>query len=103
MLKERRNKYFNLVNEQSISVFYSGVAPHLSADSYYPFYVNKNFWYLSGINQANSYLVLIKGTTENQVYLFLEKQDPQLALWVGESLSFEKASKLSEVNLTNIL
>ncbi|MFA5693457.1 MAG: aminopeptidase P family protein [Acholeplasmataceae bacterium] len=102
MVLKRRKEYLKLINPQSISIFYSGKAPHLSADSYYPFYVNKNFWYLSGINQEDTYLVIVKGDLNYDTFLFTKKPDPLLALWVGESLSFEEAAKISNIKYENI-
>lgn len=102
MFKERRSNYFNQVKPQSISIFYSGRAPHLSNDAYYAFTVNKNFWYLSGIDQENSVLVIVKSEKQQEAYLFIKEIDPVEALWVGESLTFEKAAEVAELPLANV-
>lgn len=102
MFKKRRNDYLNLVSNESLSIFYSGFAPHLSNDAYYPFHVNKNFWYLTNIDQAGAILLMGKSKALKDSYLFIKKIDPVEALWVGASLSFEEASKLSGIPLENI-
>lgn len=102
MRNQRRAQYFNLIESQSISVFYSGKAPHLSADAYYHFSVNKNFWYLTGIDQENAILVLAKSELTTESFLFIQKSDPLEALWVGETLSFEKAAEISGIKLENV-
>ncbi|MBN3490515.1 aminopeptidase P N-terminal domain-containing protein [Acholeplasma equirhinis] len=102
MLLQRRTNYFNKVEAQSISLFYSGRAPHLSADAYYTFTVNKNFWYLSGIDQENAVLVMVKSQKTTDTYLFIKAIDPVEALWVGESLSFEKAAQMAELPVENV-
>lgn len=102
MNKQRRSNYFNQVDNMSLSVFYSGFAPHLSADAFYPFQVNRNFWYLSNINQDNAILLMAKSNNLSESYLFIKKIDPVEALWVGESLTFEKASELSGIPYENI-
>lgn len=103
MIKKRRDKYLNLANDKSVSLFYSGNLKHKSNDQYFKFEVNRNFFYLTNINQDNVVLVLIKGNNKLETFLFIEKQDPIKALWDGATLTFEEASKLSEIPLTNIL
>lgn len=103
MFKTRRNNYLNQVEQHSLTVLYSGHAPHLSNDSYYPFMVNKNFWYLTNIDQAGAVLLMGKSPHLTDSYLFIKKIDPVEALWVGASLSFEEASKLSGIPLSNIM
>ncbi|MFA7416957.1 MAG: aminopeptidase P family protein [Acholeplasma sp.] len=103
MFKQRRMNYLNQVKDQSLTILYAGHAPHLSNDAYYPFHVNKNFWYLTNIDQAGAVLLMGKSGALSDMYLFIKKIDPVEALWVGESLSFEKASTLSGIPLANIM
>jgi Xaa-Pro aminopeptidase len=46
--------------EQSILIVFSGGLIKSSADATFPFVVNKNFYYLTGIEQENSILVMLK-------------------------------------------
>ncbi|WP_210994380.1 aminopeptidase P N-terminal domain-containing protein, partial [Acholeplasma laidlawii] len=73
MFKTRRNNYLNQVEENSLTVLYAGHAPHLSNDSYYPFMVNKNFWYLTNIDQAGAVLLMGKSPHLTDSYLFIKK------------------------------
>src|SRR5690606_5588907 len=102
MFNLRRKKYLEMAEPYSLSILYSGKAPHLSHDAYYPFQVNKNFWYLTNIDQENAILLIAKSSTKTDSYLFIKKIDPVEALWVGESLSFEKASELSGIPIENV-
>ncbi len=103
MLDSRRQKYLNLVSNQSISIFFSGQAPHLSADAYYPFVVNKNFWYLTGIDQEKVILMLVKSDVGSKTYLFMEKIDPVESLWVGAGLTFEEAAKKADIPVEQVM
>lgn len=102
MLKTRREKYINLVDEGSISIFFSGRAMHKSNDQYFPFSVNRNFFYLTNIEQEDVILVVVKGREKTDSFLFIEKVDPIKALWDGATLSFEEASQLSNIEISNI-
>lgn len=102
MYKTRRDAYLNQINDQSISLFFSGVAPQKSNDQNYHFSVNRNFYYLTGINQQDVVLMTVKGNHQTVSYLFIETIDPVKALWDGAGLSFEEASLVSGIDLANI-
>lgn len=102
MFTHNRERYLKAIEAQTLSIFFAGEAPHKSADQYYPFKVNNNFYYLSGIDQAKAILLIAKGESMAKSYLFIEEQDPQEALWVGEVLTKEQASEASGIPLENI-
>ena len=102
MIQERRNRYFKAVQDQSLSFIFSGRAPQKSADQNYPFSVNRQFYYLSHIDQQNVCLVLAKGEGKEDTYLFIETIDPVKALWDGAGLTFEEASKQADIPLENV-
>ena len=49
--KKNRNKLANELKDNSIAILFSGVAPKKSLDEQYPFAVNRNFYYETGINE----------------------------------------------------
>ncbi|MDD2259483.1 MAG: aminopeptidase P N-terminal domain-containing protein [Acholeplasmataceae bacterium] len=98
MYKERQLKVLNEVKDQSITIIYSGKAPKRTADQHYEYEVGRNFYYLTGLVQENSYLVLIKGNHKTSRLLFIEPYDALKALWVGSGLSFDEAKSLTEVD-----
>ena len=102
MFKQRRTEYLKQVAEHSISVFFSGHAPQKSCDQNYPFTVNRNFFYLTGIEQENVTLVLVKGKDLDATYLFLEENDPVKVLWDGAGLTFEEASTIAKLELSEV-
>ena len=100
--EQRRQNYVQEVLDQSLSFFFAGHAPQKSADQHYPFEVNRNFYYLSGINQEQAVLLIAKGEKQAESYLFIEGYDPIKALWDGAGLSFEEASKISQIKMENV-
>ena len=71
----RRNKLFNLLDDNSVTILFSGIARKKSADENYKFVPNKNFYYLTGIEQENSILLLIKSDNAKQTFLFVDEKD----------------------------
>lgn len=92
-----RKRYIDLINDNSVTVLFSGNTFQRSADQDYPYSVNRNFYYLTGINQANVILVLVKGINGVKEYLFIEENDPVLVKWVGAKLTKEEAKEISGI------
>ncbi len=102
MYNLRRERYLEQIEDQSLSLFFSGRAPQKSADQNYPFSVNRNFYYLTGIDQENVILLLAKGNAKTTAYLFIAKNDPLKVLWDGAGLTFEQASEISKIDLVGV-
>ena len=71
-LETRRKKVFNQMKDNSVAILFSGVSKVASEDEYLPFCVNKNFFYLTNIEQEHSALLLIKSLGERKAYLFVD-------------------------------
>ena len=93
----RRSKLFELVPDNSVTLIFSGVSKIRSEDEFYPFLSNRDFFYLTGIEQENSILMLIKCPGERKEYLFLDDHDELKERWTGKRLSFEEASQISKI------
>lgn len=98
MYKQRRKQVFNKLEEGSMVLLYSHIAPKKSADQTYSYEVNRNFYYLTGIDQEDSYLLMIKGSDQEKAILFLEPYSELKALWDGAVLNFDTAKELSQVD-----
>lgn len=94
---ENRNKYFERIDNNSLSLFFSGRVYPKSADEDFEFEVDKNFYYLAGINQAKVTLALVKSGRSQQAVLFIEENDPVLSKWVGRKLEIEEARAISGI------
>ncbi len=97
-LSLRREKLFASIPENSVVLLFSGISKIVSEDEYYPFVANRNFFYLTGIEQENSTLMLIKTPGEHKSYLFLDEYNELKERWTGKRLTFEKASQISDLD-----
>lgn len=98
--KQRRHKLFDKMQVNSVALIFSGVSKYASEDETYPFVVNTNFYYLTGITQENSMLLLIKGIGEEKEYLFIDEYNEVKEKWTGKKLTVDEASLISEI--TNV-
>ena len=94
-----RNRLYALLPAESLLVLFAGEELRKSSDAYYPFYVDRNFLYLTGIRQKQSILLAHKNAagivTES---LFLLPKDAMAERWTGRRLSAAEAEDLSGIS-----
>ena len=94
----RRKQLLEDKKANTVVVIYSGFAPMKSQDESYPFSVDRNFFYLTGIERENMILVMRKNYLgEYSENLFIEPYDEVLAKWVGGRMRGEEATAISGV------
>lgn len=84
---------------KSIAVFNSNDVYPVSADSTMPFQQHRDIFYLSGIDQEESILVLFPDAyhEEHREMLFLRETNDHIAVWEGEKLTKENATRVSGI------
>lgn len=97
-LSNRRDNLFNKMKENSAAVVFAGAAKICSEDELYPFLANRNFFYLTNIEQENSILLLIKGIGERKTYLFVDEYNELKEKWTGRRITFEEAINASKID-----
>lgn len=85
------------LKNDSITILFAGEAPYKSADETYNFTPNRNFYYLTGIDRPKMILMMVKRKDKVTETLFIEKNDPVMAKWVGEKLSEAEAKEISGI------
>jgi len=83
----------------SLAVFNSNDIYPISADSTMPFEQHRDIFYLSGVDQEESVLVLFPDAPKekHREILFLKETNEHIAVWEGEKLTKEAAFKTSGV------
>ncbi len=96
---KNRNKVISLMQTKSIAIFNSNDIYPVSADSTLPFAQHRDIFYLSGVDQEESILVLFPDaySKEHKAALFLKETNEHIAIWEGEKLSKEQAKELSGI------
>lgn len=96
--KERRENILKKMDNGSILILFAGQGRKKSGDENYPFQPNRNFYYLTGIKQENSALMLVKADGENSAYLFIDPKDEKVEKWLGIKMTNEEASEISGID-----
>ena len=96
--RDKRNKIFSKLQASSyIAVLFSGDLLHRSEDASYGFSVNRNFFYLTGINRNKCALVVCVSNGKQDETLFVEYVDDTKAKWVGPGLDHAYAKSTSGI------
>lgn len=93
----RRQAMFSQMEDNSLLILYSGEAPHRSADAYYLFEENKNFFYLTGLRRENMILLMKKAGGSCTSTLFIEQADPSAERWTGKMVTVPEAKEISGI------
>ncbi|MDP3441825.1 MAG: Xaa-Pro peptidase family protein, partial [Ignavibacteria bacterium] len=93
----RRNELLKENVKGSVTVLFSGDLVKRSADSHYPFEVNRNFYYLTNCDEDSLIYVYINTENSSKEILFIKDYNPLEEKWVGKSLTKDEAIHQSGV------
>lgn len=99
---KNRQKFMARMKPKSIAVFNSNDVYPIGADSTMPFQQSRDLFYLSGVDQEESILLLFPDAYEqkHREVLFVTETNEHIAVWEGEKLSKEKALEVSGIRTT---
>ena len=103
MFENNRKKLIESMKENSLLILFAGSAPYRSADQVYKFTPNRNFYYLTGINEPNVIVTILKTEKEAIETVYVEREDELMAKWVGRAISKDEASEISGIKSTKYL
>ena len=94
-----RKNFMSNMKPSSLAVFNSNDIYPISADSTMPFAQHRDIFYLSGVDQEESILVLFPDcpNVQHREVLFLKETNAHIAVWEGEKLTKEAAFKTSGI------
>ena len=96
--EERRTRVFTQMQPNSALLLFSEIEKRRNNDCTYPFRQDSYFWYLTGFNEPNAALLLLKTEQAEKAIIFLRPRDPLLETWNGRRLGVERAPQQLNVN-----
>lgn len=93
LFERNRSKFIQQMKENTVAVFNSNDIYPVSADSSIPFEQHRDIFYLSGVDQEESILVMFPDASDpkHREVLFLKETNDHIAVWEGEKLTKEAA------------
>lgn len=94
-----RKRFIEGIVPQSVAVFNSNDIMPTNADGTMKFKQNSDLFYLTGVDQEESILVLAPNARDenHREVLFLKETNETIAIWEGAKLTVEQARKVSGV------
>ena len=92
-----RNLLSAKLEENSIAIFNANDIMPTNSDGTMPFKQNSDLFWLSGVDQEESVLAIVKNNNQVQEMLFLKETNEHMAIWEGAKLDKELAQKNSGV------
>ena len=96
---KNRIKFAAQMKSSALAVFNSNDVFTTGADSTLPFHQHRNIFYLTGVDQEESILILFPDS-KNSIHreiLFLKETNEHIAIWEGSKLSKKQATEVSGV------
>ena len=92
---ENRKRLHEKMKVPYLIIIGAGRPPRKTADEDYAFLANRNFYYLTGIEQENAILLMIGRQDQYQEIIFVPEKDAERERWTGRMLACEDARQYS--------
>jgi len=101
---EARKRLAKKLSSGSVAILQSSDVYPTSADGTLPFVQGSDLFYLSGVDQEETVLILFPDAPDpkQQVMLFLRETNEHIAIWEGDRLTKERAAAQSGIPLSSI-
>lgn len=95
---ENREKFRNKLVKNTLAIFNSNDIMPTNADGTMPFRQNNDLFWLSGVDQEESVLVIYPDNNEEKEILFLKETNDYIAIWEGAKLTKEEVLNVSGIS-----
>lgn len=94
-----RKRFMRKMQPDSLAIFYSNDLMPRSGDTFFPFRQNSGLFYLSGLDQEETIVVLFPDCIKEgfQEVAFIKRTSDYIAIWEGEKYSKENARAVSGI------
>ena len=99
LYRDNRARFMQQMQGNALAVFNSNDVYPISADSTLPFAQHRDIFYLCGVDQEESILILFPDAYEakNKEILFLRETNDHIAVWEGAKLTKAQATQLTGI------
>lgn len=97
--QKNRERLAHLMQADTVCVLFSNDMMPRNGDQYFPFRQNSDLYYLTGIDQEESILLMFPDSPLKHFreVLFLRKSDSKMAVWEGHKYSKEEGRDISGI------
>ena len=100
--KLNRERFAAALPDRTAALLFSGEEKHMSADSDYRFFVDRNFFYLTGLERAGFVLVIEKDDGKVTESIFAPAHDSMKERWHGKRMDYADIAAISGIAADDI-
>ncbi len=99
LFRLNRRRFTRLMKDASLAIFHSNDLMPRNGDQFFPFRQNSDLFYLCGIDQEDTVLVLYPDCVKegHQELLFIRRSNEEIAVWEGHKLTKAEARAISGI------
>ncbi len=86
--KQNRERFAAALPDRTAALLFSGEEKHMSGDTDYRFFVDRNFYYLTGLERAGFVLLIQKDNGEASFNIYAPARDSMKERWHGKRMDF---------------
>ncbi len=96
--KLNREKLYKDIPNDSLMIVFGGTAQHKSADAFYKYWADRDFYYLTGMSEPDLIFTAVKINDKVRENLWIIKRDIQQVRWIGDVIHKDEASSVSGID-----
>ena len=97
ILKDRRKKVFDYMDDNSLFICFSGEMVASENGNDYDFEVNRDFYYLTNVDQEDCVLLFLKKDGKERQMLFIPQNNEHYIKWTGIKYTIPEVMALSDI------
>ncbi|MGG7096573.1 aminopeptidase P family protein [Clostridium sardiniense] len=92
-----RKRLAEKIEDNDLVILFAGNAPKKTADEKYDFTPNRNFYYLTGIDEEDHILVMEKSNGSITAKMFIKEIDEEKEKWLGKTIRKEEVYEINKI------
>jgi Xaa-Pro aminopeptidase len=101
--RHNRELFAAALPDRTAALLFSGDNKHMSLDTDYRFFVDRNFFYLTGIENPGFALVISKINGEVSTFIYAPARDSMKERWSGKRMDFADIAAITGLDVSEVL
>ena len=101
--RHNRELFAAALPDRTAALLFSGDNKHMSLDTDYRFFVDRNFFYLTGLENPGFALVISKMNGEVSTFIYAPSRDSMKERWNGKRMDFADIAAIAGLDVSEVL
>ena len=101
--RQNRERFAAALPDRTAALLFSGEEKHMSRDSDYRFFADRNFFYLTGLERPGFVLVIEKNNGKACSHIYAPARDSMKERWHGKRMDYEDVATAAGLSPDDVL